>query len=197
MNNSLITLSGVHGVGKSTIMELLNQKLDWNLGIKREKNPFQSTFQAMLFFICSFSWRDQNALKELKTANLLLDRWSFIDIQAYIKGLVALELLTREEGHVISNTLIISPSRQIKPQLGVLLDAPPETILYRLETFRKPSKHHIFERDISVITAVRHEFYTIFKRLKNENLYPETEIIILDTNDKTPEDVVTEIQNFL
>jgi thymidylate kinase len=188
-NNQIITISGVHGSGKSTILELLKKIIKFNSGIERAKNPFQTTFHAMLFFVCSFSHRDAVAIEANKICDIILDRWSTIDIQSYIDAFLNIQYLTYSEKEAIQHALQVSPSKNITPNIAILLDATPEAILFRLKKFRKPSKHHIHERDLKALTAIREAFLENFSKLNNS----ETKIIRIFTNDKSPNEVLNEI----
>jgi len=187
--NKLITISGTHGTGKTTILKEINKELKWEVGIERYLNPFQTTYHAMLFFVCSFSFRDKEALEALEKRNVIIDRWSLIDIEAYIEAFESIDYLTTNEVIAIKLALNTSHSSLIKPDLAILLDSRPETILYRLKEFRTPSKHHIHERDIRALTAIRNSFINKFHKINAEI----NKIIIISTDGKTPSEIVTEI----
>jgi len=183
----IITISGVHGAGKSTILNLLNKQLNWKEGIEREKNPFQSTFHAMLFFVCSFSLRDLMVLKDTSTFNTIIDRWSIMDIEAYIEAFENIGYLTTIEKKAISNALKASPSNLILPQLSIYLETNVDTILERLAKFRVPSIHHIHERDPIALKELTKSFSKKFKGLNN------VDIIKITTDGKSPDEIVCEI----
>jgi thymidylate kinase len=187
--NKLITISGTHGTGKTTILNLINKELNWGIGIDRALNPFQTTYQAMLFFVSSFSLRDKNALEVLAKENIIIDRWSLIDIEAYIEVFENINYLSVKEKNAISLALNTSDSKRIKPRLAILLDSKPETILDRLKKFRTPSKHHIHERDFKALSAIRNTFLKKFKQIK------DVETMIISTDGKSPMEIVEEIKN--
>lgn len=187
--NKLITISGTHGTGKTTILNQINKELKWGVGIERALNPFQTTYHAMLFFVCSFSFRDEKALEALEKKNVIIDRWSLIDIEAYIEAFESIHYLSTNEMLAIKLALNTSLSNMIKPDLAILLDAKPETILFRLKKFSPPSKHHIHERDIKALTAIRNTFLKKFDQINSE-----VKKIIISTDGKTPSDIVTEIR---
>jgi len=187
IKNKLITISGIHGTGKSTILNLINKKINWKEGVEREKNPFQNTFQAMLFFVCSFSYRDLMVAKDRDYNDIIIDRWSTKDIEAYIEAFENIGYLTSLEKNAIKNALNASPSCQIQPDLAIFLDSNVETILERLTKFREPSKHHIHERDCVALEELRKTFLKKFSAINN------VDILKISTDGKRPEEIVCEI----
>lgn len=187
----LITVSGVHGVGKSETITQLRKKIGFTEGSNRPSNPFQTPYEAMLFFIAAFSKRDQDVNK-LK-ASVLLDRWSSVDIEVYINSLSILKYINSNEALVLSNALHRSSSENLIPDLAILLDDDPENILNRIKSFRIPSKHHIYERDIEFIKTLRKNFLNVFENLKTRDQYKELVVLTVFVNNRTYELVAEEI----
>ena len=169
MNSRIITFSGVHGVGKSTIIKNLHAYMNFEEGVERPKNYFKTPFEAMLFFIAAFSNRDRN-LKNRKNITYVLDRYSFLDIKVYLDALKELSYLNNEEYTSLVSVLNFSYSKKINPDNSFLLDDKPENILHRIEKFREPSKHHIFERDIRFIKVLREKFIENYHDLKDKSI---------------------------
>lgn len=190
--NRIITISGIHGVGKSTIILQILKLQNFAKGLERPKNPFQTSYEAMLFFISAFSWRDKEASKV--NGPILLDRWSYIDIGVYIKTLESLKHISTFEASVLFQALEQSYCKKISPSLAIFLDDEPSNILVRIKVFRDPSKHHIFERDLEFISKLREIFLSEFEAMiSDQSIENANSYNIVKINKRSPEKVAEEI----
>ena len=178
----IITLSGVHGVGKSTIINILHSLLSFNEGEKRPKNYFQTPYEAMLFFIAAFSDRDKK-VNQSGNGIYILDRYSYIDIKIYIKALKEIDYISENECKSLLIALDNGYSIKIRPTLSFLLHDKPENILNRIKKFREPSKHHLFERDIKFIRTLENLFLSEFQYMKQNFL---NQFYITSINNQEP-----------
>lgn len=191
-NKKIITFSGVHGVGKTTILERIASDIHYKPSFVRPPNPFLSPYEGMLFFIAAFSWRDQKAI-ETKD-DVILDRWASIDILVYIKALLELGRINKEQYKSLVDALKHSSSNRIQPIISVLLDDKPANILARIEMHREPSRNHIYERDLEFISSLRNIFYAIFNELKNKSAIS---IVVINVDGRTPDQIAMEVKKTL
>jgi len=193
MKSNIVTFSGVHGVGKSTIINNLHGYFKFVEGKERHKNYFHTPFETMLFFIAAYSDRDRN-LKNRKNITYILDRFSYVDIKVYLDSLNELSYLTNEEYNSLVSVLNQSHSKKITPICCFLLDDTPKNILHRIEKFREPSKHHIFERDLRFITKLRENFIESFKILQKDSTQ---KFYIISMNYRSPSLIIDEVCTIL
>ena len=183
----LVTISGVHGVGKTSLLMHAQKRLGGISLIDRPKNPFQTPFEAMLFFVASFSQRDR--LINQQSGLTWCDRWAMHDIAVYAWTLFELGHLSRLEAEAIVRALRRSESFGVRPDVAILIDDEPEAILSRIEQYRKPSPHHIFERDKEFISALRIHFLARFRDLVSKK---KQRIFIVAVNNRPACDVAEE-----
>lgn len=186
--NKVISVSGVHGVGKSTIINRISSIYNLIPSIPRPQNPFTTPYEAMLFFIAAFSWRD-NSIRE-QNRNALIDRWSICDISIYVDSLHIMEKISKHQHRALLGALGQSESHLLVPNVAILLDDAPSSILKHIESFA-PSIHHILERDIQFISILRDGFIRRFKELDRSQSDPK--IMIIEVNGKGIDDVCTEV----
>ena len=190
-----VSISGVHGVGKTTLIHNISQKFNLLPSIERPQNPFLIPYEAMLFFIAAFSWRDKEIIS--KNKSFLIDRWSIIDISVYIKVLYNMRKISKNQYVALVTALNNCESNDLIPDIAILLDDEPNNILKRIELYEEPSKHHIFERDFNFITLLRNEFLFNFKELSSTERFSNTKICILQINGKNSKNVLDEATNIL
>lgn len=190
----LVTLSGVHGVGKTTVVSLVRRMQDFKVGPERPLNPFQSSYEAMLFFIASFAWRDEQASQFVEPT--LLDRWAFVDIKIYIQTLELLGHINNNQCLALQEVLKHSFSGRVKPDVAILLDDSSANILYRLEHFRQPSKYRIFERDLSFISALRERFLSTFRLLESKET-GKVRVHVFNVNKCSPDQIAEKVLNLV
>lgn len=189
--NSIVTISGVHGVGKSAVISYLCEKLRLSAGTERPKNPFAEPYEAMLFFVASFGQRDREACA--CEDPLVLDRWSAVDVSIYIEALDRLGRLQSRQADALQAALNASASARLVPTLAVLLDDAPEEILSRLKRFRAPSKHHLFERDLEFITELRRRFVERFDAKEWPPAQPPGQSSVVKIGKRSPGAVADEV----
>ncbi|MFX1375493.1 MAG: deoxynucleoside kinase [Promethearchaeota archaeon] len=198
-DNIVISLAGVHGVGKTTVFNLLKKKLKDNNKfkffperyVKKPPFPFGSSnkqigFRSELHFLQQLIRRNQNILNFDENYNgriIILDRTPLC-VLIYSKSLNLKEKDFK---------LILDHYKSIKWKEDYIihLTAKPDTILKRiiqrgsLEKIRKEWN----EDDMNYLLAII-SFYTQFFSTKT-NVFP------IDTNDITSEDVVNKIKKII
>jgi len=155
MNIGVVTVSGVHGVGKSAVCEFLKQTFATPPLPERPSNPFVDPYHSMMFFIVAYSKRDQ-AARQLRSP-LVIDRYSFHDIAVYVEVLHELNKVTDAQYETLRlvNTEVLCGS--LDPEVAVLLEDDADSVVGRLiQRGGKPG--HIFEYDREVIYHLNEAF---------------------------------------
>lgn len=159
MNAGVLTVSGVHGVGKSAVSEFLQRRFTLPVEPKRPSNPFSDPYHSMLFFIASFSARDFKA-REIHS-QMALDRYSFHDIAVYVEVLHRLGKITHADYERLRSINIAALLGSLEPEVAVLLHDDVESVLMRLSK-RGGKIGHIFEHDRQVIYHLNEAFIREF-----------------------------------
>jgi len=159
MNTGIVTVSGVHGVGKSTVCKYLQRSFNLGPEIERPSNPFKDSYHSMLFFVASFSARDSKVKEQ--ALPMAVDRYSFHDIAVYIEVLKKLDKITREDYWRLRSINITALLHSLEPEIAILLDDDVESLLLRLQN-RGGKTGHIFEYDPEVLYHLNEAFIREF-----------------------------------
>ncbi len=200
-DNIVISLAGAHGVGKTTVFNLLrnsmmikdNNKFKFfpERYVKKPPFPFgssnkQISFRSELHFLQQFIKRNQNIVNFDNRYNgriIILDRTP-ICVLIYSKSLN----LKEKDFNLILDTY---NSIIWKEDYIIFLNAEPETILKRiiqrgsLERIRREWN----EDDKKYLLKILSFYEQFFSTRKN--------VFTIDTNDLTPEDIINKIKKIL
>ncbi|MFX0029209.1 MAG: deoxynucleoside kinase [Candidatus Hermodarchaeota archaeon] len=198
-DNIVISLAGVHGVGKTTIFNLLKKNLIDNNKfkffperyVKKPPFPFGSSdkqigFRSELHFLQQLIKRNQNIVNFDNRYNgriIVLDRTPLC-VLIYSKSLN----LKEKDFNLILDTY---NSIKWKEDYIIYLTANPDTILKRiiqrgsLDKIRREWNEDDMDYLLTIIS-----YYKQFLSSKT-NVFP------IDTNDQTPEDIVIEIKSIM
>ena len=201
-DNIVISIAGAHGVGKTTVYELLKKKLNDNMKFKffperYRKNPpvpfgssnKQIAFRSEIHFLQQLIKRNQNIINYDEKYNgriIILDRTP-VCVLIYSKSLNLKEL---------DYNLILDTYNSVKwrEDYVVYLSAEPETILKRiiqrgsLEKVRK--EWNEYEKDYLLTILSYYNQLLLSKKEKDK-------IIILDTNNLTTEEVIEKLEEVI
>ena len=159
-----IAIEGPIGVGKTTLVNRLNQRLDASLVLEVvEENPFlpsfyedpdRFAFQTQLFFLMS-RFRQQSELLQgdLFRPNLLAD-------YHLLKDRIFARLTLKDDELALYERVYQSLERHIlQPDVLVYLHAPIQTLLDRIEERGRPFESN-FDREYleNLCTAYQHYF---------------------------------------
>ena len=200
-DNIVISLAGAHGVGKTTVFNLLrnskmikdNNKFKFFPERYVKKSPFpfgssnkQISFRSELHFLQQFIKRNQNIVNFDNRYNgriIILDRTP-ICVLIYSKSLN----LKEKDFNLILDTY---NSIIWKEDYIIFLTAEPDTILRRiiqrgsLERIRREWN----EDDEKYLLKILSFYEQFFSTRKN--------VFTIDTNDLTPEDIINKIKKIL
>ena len=198
-DNIVISLAGVHGVGKTTVFNLLKKTLMDNNKfkffperyVKKPPFPFGSSdkqigFRSEIHFLQQLIKRNQNIVNFDNRYNgriIILDRTPLC-VLIYSKSLN----LKEKDFNLILDTY---NSIKWKEDYIIHLTANPETILKRiiqrgsLDKIRKEWNEDDKNYLLTIISYYKQFFST------KTNIFP------INTNDKSPEEVVMEIKNII
>jgi len=202
-NNIVFSIAGAHGVGKSTIVNLMKQKYENNKKfkffperyVKNPPFPFGSTnkqiaFRSEIHFLQQLIRRNRNVVNfdnKYKGKILILDRTP-ICVLIYSKSLY----LKEKDFQLIYDTY---KSIKWREDYVIYLTATIETILKRiiqrgsLEKIRR--EWNETERDYLNDILINYKKY-----LLNSEEY-KNKVFVIDTDSKTPEQVVNEIESII
>ena len=201
-DNIVISIAGAHGVGKTSIFNLLKKNLTENSKFKflperyKKIPPFpfgsenkQIAFRSEIHFIQQLIRRNQNVINFDDKYNgriIILDRTP-VCVLIYSKSLN----LKEKDFELI---LDMYNSVKWREDYIIYLSAKPETILRRIiqrgaiDEIRKQWNEHDKEYLLKILT-----YYNQFLLAKNES----KRIYIIDTNKLSPESVVEKIKEII
>ncbi len=201
-DNIVISIAGAHGVGKTTIFNLLKKKFGENNKFKFfperyvKKPPFnfgspnkEVAFRSEIHFLQQFIKRNRNIWNFDEKYNgriIMLDRTPYC-VLIYSKSLK----LNKKDYNLILDTY---NSVKWRGDYIIYLTAKPETILRRiiqrgsLERIRRDWNEKEKDYLLKILS-----YYNQMLLLKKE----KKEIFIIDTDDLSADDVMNEIQKIL
>ncbi len=201
-DNIIISLAGAHGVGKSTIYNILKKKFEGNTKFKffperyKKIPPFsfgskdkQIAFRSEIHFLAQLSRRNTNITNYDDKYNgriLILDRTPLC-VLIYSK---ALNLKEKDYGLILEQFNSI----EWREDYIIYLTAKPETILKRiiqrgsLEEIRK-EWNETEEKYLHTILSYYNQF--LFSKDNKDRVFT------IDTDKLTPEEVVEEIKGII
>ena len=163
----LVTISGTHGVGKTTICNLFkNRNPGWEFLpeiLDTTIKPPADEKMRMLWFFNQYIERER-FLKFERRTNIIADR-DWIDCLVYAKGDVDYDIIER---------LYLNMNRT-EPDLRVIVTLPEDEILARVNIRNRDLKEDWKEDDMDFIRSVNDGFLTYYNDFKD--LKP---IILLD-----------------
>jgi len=196
-----IVLSGVVGVGKSTISRELAKLLKYKIMDEPVtsnpylddfyQNPLEYAFKMQVFMLMARS-------KQLKEAqnfnNVIFDR-SILEDPIFVEILKAqnnmndrdYEVYLNFYNNVIISSLYFDP--QIKPDLIVYLKANLENTIERINLRGRESEKHVPNEYWSLLNKKYEQWYE--KEKNNFNF------LVIDTNDLTPKEIVQKIIDYI
>lgn len=201
-DNIVISIAGAHGVGKSTIYQLLKKKLAHDFKfkffperyVKIPPFPFGSSnkqiaFRSEIHFLQQLTKRNQSVMNYDERYNgriIVLDRTPTC-ILVYSKS-----LNLKEKDYKL--ILDMYNSVNWREDYVIYLSAKPETILKRirqrgsLEKIRKEWNEYEKEYLLKILS-----YYNQFLLSKKE----KDKVLILDTDINTPEQVIQEVESII
>ena len=196
-----IVLSGVVGVGKSTISKQLAKVLKYKIMDEPVasnpylddfyQNPSQYAFKMQVFMLMARS-------KQLKAAesfkNVIFDR-SILEDPIFVEVLRAqknmddrdYEVYLNFYNNVIISSLYFDP--QIKPDLIVYLQANLENTLKRINSRGRESEKHVPREYWNLLNQKYEQWY---QKAKNNFKF-----LVIDTNNLTANEIVEKIVNYI
>ena len=161
-NKNLISISGCHGVGKSTILDSVKKNYDCILPPKTIPNPFSEN--AILSFIHYIIERNKQHqyLNKRRAERIITDRYGFLDTSIYVQSLFECGFISKSEQNLFSRVVNNLADVWITPKLICILCASPEEILNRLKNREKLSKNHFNPFDINLIESINNNFYNTY-----------------------------------
>lgn len=193
---AILTISGAHGVGKSTLCELLAARTGFAASPERHPNPFpEDTYNGLLYFIASYSHRD--SLIRANPRNWILDRWSYRDIAVYIDGLYALNRLSSSQQRTLKIVKREVLYNTLEPTIAVmLLDSTP-AVMERLIK-RGGKAGHLFEFDRDLMSVLNQMFREEFQDARHSGWEParatiQPQIRIVDVCGRPVNEVAAEV----
>lgn len=147
----IVTVSGVHGVGKSTLVSRLCRDLRIPPVMPRLDSVFrESVALSMFFYVLAFGQRELRLKKRVGSA--IIDRDQLRDL--LVDGWTLYSL-----GHLSANDLdlFVSMCRRVllpspRPLLQILLDDAPANVMARLRR-RGEKSNRFLERDLEYVSA--------------------------------------------
>jgi len=174
-----IAIEGPIGVGKSTVVEQLAERLDATTVLEEWKdNPFLkgfydgkpgATFQVELFFLLSRYRQQQELVQRQLFASFTLCDYVFekSKLFAYL-NLEDSELLIYEKLFALLSESVP------RPDLVVYLQAPTEVLLRRIRARGRPEEQHLSEEYLAEVNrAYNHYFFH----------YAQTPLLVVNTAD--------------
>ena len=178
-NLYFIAVEGVIGVGKTSLAELLSERLNARLVTEKfEENPFLAdfyrdperyAFQTQLFFLLS-RYRQQQEIRQMDVFHKLL-----ISDYMFVKDRLFASLNLDEKEMSLYDTVANLLERNVvNPDLVIYLQTDTDRLMQRII-----SRDREFERDISreYIDALNQVYNEFFFRYQNSPLF------IINTND--------------
>ena len=138
-HNRIVSVSGVHGVGKSTLVSELCKLHGAPLPPLRLPSPFEDLFLAFMFYILAFAKRDTSVFQ--RTGLSFVDRHSARDMLVDIWTLYELKRLTDSQVDTLKETChrILVPFGP--PACSILLDDDIENVVSRIKSRPLPFGH--------------------------------------------------------
>lgn len=161
-NKSLISISGCHGVGKSTILDSVKKNYDCILPPKTIPNPFSEN--AILSFIHYIIERNKQHqyLNKRRAERIITDRYGFLDTSIYVQTLFECGRISKSERNLFGRVVNSLTDVWISPKLVCILCASPEEILNRLRNRKKTSRNHYDPFDINLLKNINNNFYNTY-----------------------------------
>ena len=201
-DNIVISIAGAHGVGKTTVYEVLKKKLNNNLKfkffperyIKKPPYPFGSSdrqiaFKSEIHFLQQLTKRNRSIVNYDEKYNgriIMLDRTPTC-VLIYSKS-----LNLKEKDYKLIEDMF--NSIDWREDYVIYLSAEPETILKRihqrgsLESTRK--EWNEYEKKYLLTILSYYDQFLVSKKNKNN-------VFILDTSILTPEDVIGKVEEII
>ena len=180
MNNLYyLAIEGVIGVGKTSLANLLEEKLNAKLVMEKfDENPFLSefyndperyAFQTQLFFLLS-RYRQQNDLRQTNVFNKLV-----ITDYMFIKDRLFASLnLDDKEMSLYDSVAKILEKNIIQPDIVIYLQADTSTLIKRISKRGRDFENKISPDYIEALNEVYNEYF--FR-------YQKSPLLIINTND--------------
>ncbi len=180
MNNLYyLAIEGVIGVGKTSLANLLEEKLNAKLVMEKfDENPFLSefyndperyAFQTQLFFLLS-RYRQQNDLRQTNVFNKLV-----ITDYMFIKDRLFASLnLDEKEMSLYDSVAKILEKNIIQPDIVIYLQADTSTLIKRISKRGRDFENKISSDYIEALNEVYNEYF--FR-------YQNSPLLIINTND--------------
>jgi len=180
MNNLYyLAIEGVIGVGKTSLANLLEEKLKAKLVIENfEENPFLNefyidperyAFQTQLFFLLS-RYRQQNDLRQTDVFNKLV-----ITDYMFIKDRLFASLNLDDKEMILYDSVAkILEKNIIQPDIVIYLQADTSTLIKRISKRGRDFENKISPDYIQALNEVYNEYF--FR-------YQDSPLLIINTND--------------
>ena len=197
MNNLYyLAIEGVIGVGKTSLANLLEEKLNAKLVMEKfDENPFLSefyndperyAFQTQLFFLLS-RYRQQNDLRQTNVFNKLV-----ITDYMFIKDRLFASLnLDDKEMSLYDSVAKILEKNIIQPDIVIYLQADTSTLIKRISKRGRDFENKISPDYIEALNEVYNEY---FFRYQKSPLIINTNDIDFVNNKKDLEELISYIR---
>ena len=196
-----IVLSGVVGVGKSTISRKLGKLLKYKIMDEPVtsnpylddfyQNPLEYAFKMQVFMLMARS----KQLKEMQNSkNVIFDR-SILEDPIFVEVLKIQNNINDRDyqvylnfyNNVIISSLYFDP--QIKPDLIVYLKASLENTIKRINLRGRESEKKVLHEYWRLLNKKYEQWY--------ENEKDNFNFLVIDTNNLTPKEIVQKIINYI
>jgi len=181
--NFYVAISGVHGVGKSTILKKLCEKNTEFIKINETTIPVVHSEQISnpvlreLWFYSNYVKREQF---EIQNAGLkIADRW-VNDIKIYISAMLSSNMINTAEYTSLNS--VINSRQWTEPDMEIVIIADEKELLKRIENRSRDSKEVLKEKDLEFLKKVNSGFIEYAKM--NQGLRP---VILIDTSNMNEE----------
>ena len=193
-----IAVEGAIGVGKSTVVEKLAERLDATTVLEEWKdNPFLksfydakpgATFQVELFFLLS-RYRQQQELRQRS----LFNQVTVADYVFERSKLFAFLNLEDSELLIYEKLYGLLAEGTPRPDLVVYLQAPTEVLLKRIRARGRPEEAHLSEEYLAEVNRAYN--YYFFHYAQTPLLVVNTADVDLVKNDEDLDDLIRQIRS--
>jgi deoxyadenosine/deoxycytidine kinase len=140
MTKHLILVAGNIGVGKTSITQLLGEKLGWQMGFEKVDNPYLGRFYtdmatwAFRLQIFHLGHRSQQMIEASEApSSFIMDRSLYEDFHIFTRALRQLGNISEEDFNTYESVYRLVVKNLPKPDLLLYLKAPVEALLERIK----------------------------------------------------------------
>ncbi|WP_308150062.1 deoxynucleoside kinase [Spiroplasma sp. AdecLV25b] len=196
-----IVLSGVVGVGKSTVSNQLSKQLKYKIMDEPVannpylddfyQNPLQYAFKMQIFMLMA---RSKQLKDSQKLENVIFDR-SILEDPIFVEVLKVQDNMSDRDyqvyldfyNNVIISSLYFDP--QVKPDLIIYLRVDVDKAIERIKLRGRESEKNVPREYWKLLNDKYEQWYEREKKQFN--------FLVIDTNDITPDEIIKKITDYL